>query len=251
MHAIYRSIAGGTILGAALIGVATAGPTLGPLGAGSPYYEAAVRGDAAAQARLGLQYRGNDAQLAFQWLWRAAQQGHGAAQLEIADMFATGRTVPKHLVTAYQWAHLAQGSAEDRETAAKADGLINQLARQMSEADIKDALRRAADWQPRREVQPQGRAAPRPANNRPPNGPSLAAADSKPLITVLAPDTSTPGGTTSTASTTTDAAAETPMAPRATSRRAHPHRTSSAESSRAPGSLRAYLRARIARYLHR
>ncbi|MCC6778498.1 MAG: sel1 repeat family protein [Hyphomicrobiales bacterium] len=249
MHAIYRSIASGTILGAALIGVATAGPTLGPLGAGSPYYEAAVRGDAAAQARLGLQYRGNDAQLAFQWLWRAAQQGHGAAQLEIADMFATGRTVPKHLVTAYQWAHLAQGGAEDRETAAKADGLINQLAPQMSEADIKDALRRAADWQPRREVQqPQGRTTPRP---RQPSGPALAAADSKPLITVLAPDTSTPGGTTSTASTTTDAAAESPTAPRATSRRSHPHRTSSAGSSRAPGSLRAYLRARIARYLHR
>lgn len=247
MRTMPRALFTGVILGVTMVASATAGPTLAPLGTGSPYYEAAVRGDPAAQARLGAQYKGSDAQAAFQWLWRAAQQGHGGAQLELADMFATGRTVPKHLVTAYQWAHLAQTHADDPDTTAKADQLIGRLARQLSDAEIRDALRRAADWQPRREVQPQSRVSPTTGTAGKSIGPVLAATDSKPVITVLAPDSQAPAATTSDAPPASAAPAPAP----ATKARQSPRMRASPKQVKASASLRAYLRARLARFAHR
>jgi hypothetical protein len=245
MRAMGRSLFTGVVLGVTLVASATAGPTLGPVGAGSPYYEAAVRGDPTAQAMLGAQYaKTSDAQAAFQWIWRAAQQGHGGAQLELAEMFATGRTVPKHLVIAYQWAYLAQGNADDAETTAKADQLIGRLAQQLSNAEIKDALRRATDWKPRRELQPQGET------RRRASGPVLAAADTKPVIEALAPVVPVAAATASSPPVTSNASDPEPdlkqyprNAPRA--------RAPSPEQIKAAASFRAYLRARLARYARR
>ncbi len=233
----------GVVLGVTLVASATAGPTLGPVGAGSPYYEAAVRGDPTAQAMLGAQYaKTSDAQAAFQWIWRAAQQGHGGAQLELAEMFAAGRTVPKHLVTAYQWAYLAQGNAGDAETTAKADQLISQLAQQLSNAEIKDALRRAAEWKPRRELQPQGGD-----TKRRQSGPVLAAADTKPVIELLTPAVPVAAATASTPPASSTAAEEPD-----TSRPArNSTRTRSPGQMKSATSFRAYLRARLARYARR
>ena len=151
--------------GVALAGVSSAGPSWRPSAnansAGpstSAYYEAAVRGDAAAQAKLAEQYANSSQKDAFQWCWRAAQQGHAGAQLQLAEMFANGQGVPKHLVTAYYWAHLAQSNAVGDEMIAKADQMIVSLADQMSVDQIREALHRAEDWKPQLEARPPERA---------------------------------------------------------------------------------------------
>jgi len=148
----------------ALTGFASAGPSSRPSAnaysagpSASAFYEAAVRGDAAAQAKLAEQYVKSSQKDAFQWCWRAARQGHAGAQLQLADMFANGQGVPKHLVTAYFWAHLAQSNAVGDEMTAKADRMIVRLADQMSPAEIREALHRAEDWKPQPEAKPTER----------------------------------------------------------------------------------------------
>jgi hypothetical protein len=143
------------VCGLALTEVASAGPT--SRASASAYFEAAVRGDPAAQAKLAEMYAKTSQKEAFQWCWRAAQQGHAGAQLQLAEMFANGQGVPKHLVTAYVWAHLAQSNAVGDEMTAKADQMIVRLADQMSVNDIREALHRADDWKPQPEARPPER----------------------------------------------------------------------------------------------
>lgn len=137
---------------------AQAGPATGSRPSPTAYYEAAVRGDPEAQAKLAETQAKTSVKQAFQWSWRAAQQGHAGAQLQLSEMFASGQGVPKHLVTAYVWAHLAQANATDSATTERADRMIVQLAEQMSNADIREALRRAADWKPQPETRPSSNA---------------------------------------------------------------------------------------------
>ena len=123
------------------------------------YYRAAVQGSADAQASLGALYAtGSGVQqsdaVAFQWLKRAAEQGHGKAQLMLGEIWANGTGVPRNDLFAYKWAFLAKAHAADSETRAKATSLLDQLARQMSDAQIADARQRAAEWKAEVETTP-------------------------------------------------------------------------------------------------
>src|SRR5262245_16911483 len=98
------------------------------------YYKAAVHGSADAQARLGALLTTDEGVVrskgtAFQWLSRAADQGHPRAQLMLAEIWTQGRGVPRNNSFAYKWAYLAQRSAGDRDTRAKADALLAALTR--------------------------------------------------------------------------------------------------------------------------
>jgi hypothetical protein len=121
--------------------------------------EAAVRGDANAQAELGTMYATGDGvpqsdARALQWLLRAANQGHAEASLRLSDAFASGKGVAINYVQAYKWAFLAglnarAGSRQVREDATRA---LESLAQRMSDADIASARSQASNWQPVREA---------------------------------------------------------------------------------------------------
>ncbi len=79
----------------------------------------AEKGDAEAQALLGLQYKTGEGieqndRLAVRWSRAAAEQGSPAGQLTLATLYAQGSGVPHDMVIAYMWLELsaAQGNQE-------------------------------------------------------------------------------------------------------------------------------------------
>jgi hypothetical protein len=157
MRRACRRLVAVAVLGVIPTGIASAGPTAPSRASPNAYYEAAVRGDPTAQAKLAALYAKDSHPQAFQWSWRAAHQGHAEAQLQLSEMFASGNGTPKDLVTAYLWAHLAQTYAVGEPTTEKADRMIVRLAQELSDTEIKEALRRAIGWQPRPEAKPADR----------------------------------------------------------------------------------------------
>ena len=79
--------------------------------------EAAERGDAVAQFRLGIYHQGDggaqDHRQAVRWYRKAAEQGSAAAQNNLGAMYSNGKGVPKDDQQAVQWYRKAaeQGSA--------------------------------------------------------------------------------------------------------------------------------------------
>lgn len=111
--------------------------------AGKWYALAAQQGYANAQYNLGfVHYAQNDIAGTTEWWSRAAERGDEQAMFSLGFMFAEGDRAPRDPVRAHMWYDLAaaHGSAD---AAFKRD----QLARQMSAADVAQARRRAADWQ--------------------------------------------------------------------------------------------------------
>jgi len=89
--------------------------------------EKAEKGDAAFQAKLGELYRmgkgGAEKNYveSFNWYLKAAQQGHGGAQIDVGDAYWAGIGVQKNLPEAYAWFNLA--AISDVRAAAKRDAL--------------------------------------------------------------------------------------------------------------------------------
>jgi TPR repeat protein len=116
----------------------------------------AKQGNPVSQYLLGLQYFiGEDVPQdyaeAATWFQRAAGQGIRAAQEQLGDMYALGQGVPKDLVRAHMWLNLAGarkrlGGVEE-ESRRKRD----ELARQMTPAQIAEAQRLAREWEPKPE----------------------------------------------------------------------------------------------------
>ncbi len=146
-------------LTAIMIGSAAAGLTLLPPSERSyhDHYEAAVRGDPDAQARLAV-FHANEAggpqsnAYALQWFIRAAGQGHAQAQLMLSEIFAAGKGVPRNNLAAYKWASVAAASAREPQTTENAVAMLKLLAPQMSQAQIVEARSLAAGWKPKPEV---------------------------------------------------------------------------------------------------
>src|SRR5947207_14998732 len=79
--------------------------------------EAAERGDAAAQFKLGVKYATGDGvptndSLAADWIRRAAQQGYVDAEYNLGLMYADGNGVPQDSGQALVWLRKAAGQGD-------------------------------------------------------------------------------------------------------------------------------------------
>jgi hypothetical protein len=112
----------------------------------------ALQGNAEAQTALGLMYsagRGvpQDDVEAAKWDRCAADQGFTDAQDNLARAYFQGRGVPKDYVQAHMWANLAASSFSGTGLNIEA-GLRDNIAADMTRAQITEAQRRAREWRP-------------------------------------------------------------------------------------------------------
>ena len=112
------------------------------------YGKAAEQGDARAQLALAARYDEGlgvpkDPEAATRWLRAAADQGDPEAQLALALRHAEGRGVAQDRVQAAMWMILA-----DRYVTTRSDAmaLLHRLKEELSETDLAEARRLAADW---------------------------------------------------------------------------------------------------------
>lgn len=108
----------------------------------------AEQGTPEAQTALGLMYDAGhgvpqDYVEAVKWYRCAADRGFPDAQDALARMYFNGWGVPKDYVQAHMWANLA--AASDKEEA----GLRDNIAAEMTSAQITEAQRLAREWQPK------------------------------------------------------------------------------------------------------
>lgn len=106
----------------------------------------AARGDAGAQAVLGVMYANGqgvavDYFKAVKWYRRAAEQGNAAAQYNLGVMYAKGQGVERDKVRAHMW--LALGAAMGDSDANKGRDMI---ARSLAPAALATARAMARDW---------------------------------------------------------------------------------------------------------
>lgn len=108
----------------------------------------AEQGDPIAQFRLGSLYENGDGvprdfAKARQWYEKAAAQGEAKAQFYLGIQSAYGEGGSRDLVQAHMWYSLAAGNGN-----AHAPGYRDDLARQMTPAQIAEAHKRAREWKP-------------------------------------------------------------------------------------------------------
>jgi TPR repeat protein len=131
------------------------------------YRKAAEQGDVEGQDNLANCYetgRGvlqNDAEAA-KWYRKAAEQGDVEGQVRLGMMYWMGHLVPKDLVLAYMWLNLAITQGEENHLAndvinvgisfgagkLTTSGILDQVAAQMTPAQIAEAKQLAREWKP-------------------------------------------------------------------------------------------------------
>jgi len=109
----------------------------------------AEQGDARAQFSLGLSYENGDGvprdhAKAREWYEKAAAQGDAKAQFYLGMQSSFGQGGPMDLVQAYMWYSLAAGNGYEIATEYR-----NDLAKQMTPAQITEAQERAREWKPK------------------------------------------------------------------------------------------------------
>jgi uncharacterized protein len=109
----------------------------------------AEQGNASAELYLGdMHYFGEgvpqDYAEAMKWFLLAAGQGSAPAQSNLGLIYERGSGVPQDYVQAYKWYSIAasQFAAQNQKTANNRDN----LAARMTQAQIEEALRLAAEW---------------------------------------------------------------------------------------------------------
>jgi TPR repeat protein len=117
------------------------------------YRPLAEQGDAKAQYELGGMYDSGhgvpqDYVEAAKWYRRAADQGFTDAQDALARMYFNGWGVPKDYVQAHMWANLAASRFSGAGFNVEA-GLRDNIAAEMTPAQIADAQRLAREWRPK------------------------------------------------------------------------------------------------------
>jgi hypothetical protein len=108
--------------------------------------DAALKGEAEAQFRVGLLYYGGkgvaqDYRQAALWYGKAAEQGHSKAQNNLAVLYAQGQGVPQDVVTAYMWFNVAAASRPDKNQAN-----LQLLESHMAAEQIAEGKRLAEEW---------------------------------------------------------------------------------------------------------
>jgi TPR repeat protein len=115
--------------------------------------DSAVKGDAEAQFELGKNYETGriglpkDLAQAQRWYRAAADQGDPFAEASLAILYNFGKGVPKDPIQAYMWYEiaLAHSKTEDRDSIQE---LRDDLAKDMTRAQIAEAEKRAREWRP-------------------------------------------------------------------------------------------------------
>ena len=158
MHVFARTTLVVSLL--ALSGTAYAGP-LEAAGAALQHRDFATalqllrpladQGNAAAELYLGdMHYFGEGVPLdyaeAMKWFLLAAGQGSAPAQSNLGLIYERGNGVPQDFVQAYKWYSIAasQFASQNQKAANNRDN----LAARMTQAQIDEALRLAAEWKP-------------------------------------------------------------------------------------------------------
>jgi TPR repeat protein len=79
----------------------------------------------------------------YQWLCRAADQGHPSAQYEVGRLLQTGEEIRTNVISAYVWYRLAEenGNTNGGDSAAE-------LLRIMTEEQAEKAERLISEWRP-------------------------------------------------------------------------------------------------------
>lgn len=118
------------------------------------YQVAANGGDLASQKILsdfysrgvGVPRSDTDAAL---WYRRAADQGDPGSQYALARAYSEGTGVPRDPVSSYYWASIALDRMKERDEAREpALHLLEALAHALTQSEIDDTARRAAEWHP-------------------------------------------------------------------------------------------------------
>jgi hypothetical protein len=105
--------------------------------------DGARQGDAKAMATLGrFFYARGDIERAGEWLGKAAEAGHGGAQLDLGALFAQGIGHPQDLVEAYKWIWLATW-----EDAPGAEAALREISQKLNGSQILEGVQRAAKFQ--------------------------------------------------------------------------------------------------------
>lgn len=105
--------------------------------------EGARGGDTRAMATLGrfFHVRG-DTERAWEWLSKAAEAGHGGAQLDLGSVLAQGMGRKADMVEAYKWLWLATYA-----DAPGADAALREISQKLGAAEIIEGVKRAAKFQ--------------------------------------------------------------------------------------------------------
>ena len=82
-----------------------------------------------------------DYKIAYELFRNQASKGDTEAQFELGMLFALGKGVKKNLITAYMWTEIAARQKEPY-----ADFMRDEVAANMSPADIRDATQQANAW---------------------------------------------------------------------------------------------------------
>lgn len=122
------------------------------------YRKAADQGFPAAQHNLGVMYRDGqgvpqDHAEAFRWFRKAADQGNTVAQYNVGAMYASGQVVTQDYVGALMWMDLAASRGSGDYQKIYADER-EKLAAGMPPQQVAEAQRRAREWQPAFERNP-------------------------------------------------------------------------------------------------
>ena len=109
----------------------------------------AEQGDARAQFYLGMLYENGDGvprdyEKAREWYEKSAAQAEANAQFYLGLLSAFGRGGPLDLAQAHMWYSLAAGNGHVGATVYR-----NDLAKQMTPAQIAEAQKRAREWKPK------------------------------------------------------------------------------------------------------
>jgi TPR repeat protein len=118
------------------------------------FRKAADKGNVRAQSNLGVMYAvghgvPQDDREALKWWRKAADQGNARAQHNVAVMYADGQGTRQDLVQAYMWfqlAAMAYPPGADRDDAVSNR---NDVAGQMTAAEVAKAKKLAAEWKPK------------------------------------------------------------------------------------------------------
>jgi hypothetical protein len=116
------------------------------------YQEAAAQGFMPAQYRLGRLYedgRGvtRDLDQAAAWYRKAADQTDPAAQLRLGILLSPGNGARTDVVEAHMWLNLSASRWKNEALRVEAVARRAAIEKQMTEAQISDAIRRSLRWQ--------------------------------------------------------------------------------------------------------
>ncbi len=111
------------------------------------FRDAAARGNAEAQYKLGLMYSrgvgvGIDDAEALKWYSLAAAQGHAKAQYNLGMMYYFGKGVPRDRVAAYRWVLISAAGGEP-----VAREAMEALAGKLSSEEVAQAREAARAWE--------------------------------------------------------------------------------------------------------